>query len=124
VHGIGAVVVYWGAGHAQKEGELGPVLLRVLDGLAEARIRLGLALLKLRLHPILKRLHVRGAFGLVKGQAIFGRQSALPSELVVVVDRAQGFEDETALLGKVGDDIHVTATRMRKAIGQDGAQRG
>ena len=66
---------------------------------------------------------MRGAFGLVKGQAIFGRQSALTSELVVVVDRAQGFEDETALLGKVGDDIHVAATRMRKAIGQDGAQR-
>jgi transposase len=123
VHGIRAVVVYWGAGHAQKEGQLEPVLLRVLDGFAEARIRLGLAVFKLRLHPILKRLHVRGAFGLVKSQAIFGRQSALPSELVLVVDFAQGFEDETALLGRVGDDIHVAAARMRKAIGQDGAQR-
>jgi len=71
---------------------------------------------KLRLHPILKRpFMVRGAFGLVKARRSFGRQSALPSELVVVVDFAQGFEDETALLGKVGDDIHVAAARMRKA---------
>jgi len=114
---------YWAPATRRKRVSLSQCFCVVLDGLAEARIRLGLELFKLRPSSNLKRLHVRGASALVKGQAIFGTDSRADERAGVVVDARRVFEDETALLGKVGDDIHVAATRMRKAIGQDGAQR-
>ena len=92
------IVVEWGPGYPEKQGERAPVVFYVRDRLPETGVRLNLPFGDLFLEPGLELYRQRSSFGLVESQTLLGRQAALLRESIVFIYLAESFQNVSAFL--------------------------
>jgi hypothetical protein len=114
---LAEIIAQRGAGHAQKQRQLVPVVLQVGDRLTESRIGLHGVCLELGGHPVLQRLHPRATLLLVQESARGRRESLLLGPLVGVEHGAQGLQHQGDLIGKGVMDLDELPSPMRNAGG-------
>ena len=66
------VVIEWGAGPTQEQGEPVPVVEQVGDSLAQTGVRFDLLFFQLSREPLVQLVHYRRAVLLVKSQTLLG----------------------------------------------------
>jgi len=65
-------------------------------------------------------LHQGTAFGLVKLEPLIGRQIQLSGDRIMMVDRRQGLQDETAFFRETRRHFDETTAAVSKAVGRYG----
>ena len=115
------IVVQGGSRLPEEQGQCGPVLEHVADGLAQAGVRLHLLSLHLVLQPGFQVFHDRTAVLLVEPEPILGCQ--VLGLAVVMVDIPQTLQQMPAFLGEVLHHVHEPTASVGQAVSHQGFER-
>lgn len=118
-HPLAGRVVQRGPGFPQEQGQLLPVVLHIVEGIAQGGIGFHQLPLDLLLEPGLQLFHERLAPALVVGQSGFRVHAPDPGAGVDPVDQAKESEDDPYLPREFRFDFHESAPGMDQAVGHE-----